>query len=61
MRPINRLLGGVRAVLRRALGSNPLDAIGIFLLLIAAAAILVNALYRQPGPQRKRRNRQRRR
>jgi peptidoglycan hydrolase-like protein with peptidoglycan-binding domain len=36
--------------LRRALGRNPLDAIGIFLLLIAAGAILINALYRQPGP-----------
>lgn len=41
---------GLRALLRRALGSNPLDAIGIFLLLIAAGAILMNALYRQPGP-----------
>jgi peptidoglycan hydrolase-like protein with peptidoglycan-binding domain len=42
--------GGLRALLRRALGSNPLDAIGIFLLVIAAGAILINALYRQPGP-----------
>jgi peptidoglycan hydrolase-like protein with peptidoglycan-binding domain len=42
--------GGVRALLRRALGRNPLDAIAIVLLLIAAGAILVNALYRQPGP-----------
>jgi peptidoglycan hydrolase-like protein with peptidoglycan-binding domain len=41
---------GVRALLRRALGRNPLDAIGLFLLVIAAGAILVNALYRQPGP-----------
>ena len=39
----------MRALLRRALG-NPLDAIGIFVLLIASSAILVNALYRQPGP-----------
>ena len=40
----------MRALPRRALGSNPLDAIGIFVLVIAAGAILVNALYRQPGP-----------
>jgi peptidoglycan hydrolase-like protein with peptidoglycan-binding domain len=40
----------VRALLRRALGRNPLDAIAIVLLLIASGAILVNALYRQPGP-----------
>jgi peptidoglycan hydrolase-like protein with peptidoglycan-binding domain len=42
--------GSVRALLRRALGRNPLDAIGIFVLVLAAGAILVNALYRQPGP-----------
>ena len=42
--------GGVRALLHRALGRSPLDAIGIFVLVIAAGAILVNALYRQPGP-----------
>src|SRR4029077_2122027 len=42
--------GNVRALLRRALGRNPLDAIGIFVLVLAAGAILVNALYRQPGP-----------
>jgi len=42
--------GGVRALLRRALGRRPLDAIGIFVLVIAAGAILINALYRQPGP-----------
>jgi peptidoglycan hydrolase-like protein with peptidoglycan-binding domain len=41
---------GVRALLRRAFGRNPIDAIGIFLLVIAAGAILINALYRQPGP-----------
>jgi len=41
---------GIRGLLRRALGRNPLDAIGIFVLLIASGAILVNALYRQPGP-----------
>ena len=39
-----------RALLRRALGRNPLDAVGIVVLLIAAGAILANALYRQPGP-----------
>jgi peptidoglycan hydrolase-like protein with peptidoglycan-binding domain len=42
--------GGVRALLRRALGRSPLDAIGIFVLVIAVGAILINALYRQPGP-----------
>ena len=42
--------GGMRALLRRALGRNPIDAIGLFVLLIAAGAILINALYRQPGP-----------
>ena len=42
--------GGLRALLRRALGRNPLDAIAIFVLLIASGAILANALYRQPGP-----------
>jgi hypothetical protein len=41
---------GLRGLLRRALGRNPVDAIGIFVLVIAAGAILVNALYRQPGP-----------
>ena len=42
--------GGMRARLQRTLGRNPVDAIGLFVLLIAASAILVNALYRQPGP-----------
>jgi peptidoglycan hydrolase-like protein with peptidoglycan-binding domain len=42
--------GGIRALLRRALGRNPIDAIGLFVLLIAAGSILINALYRQPGP-----------
>jgi len=42
--------GGVRALLRRALGRNPVDAIGLFVLMICAGAILINALYRQPGP-----------
>lgn len=42
--------GGLRALLRRALGRSPLDAIGLFVLVIAAGAILINALYRQPGP-----------
>jgi len=41
---------GLRELLRRALGRNPLDVIAIVLLLAAAGAILVNALYRQPGP-----------
>ena len=42
--------GGIRALLRRALGRNPLDAVALFVLVIAAGAILINALYRQPGP-----------
>ena len=42
--------GGWRDLLRRALGRNPLDIIGIVLLLLAVGAILANALYRQPGP-----------
>ena len=41
---------GLRDLLRRALGRNPLDVIGIAVLLVAAGAILINALYRQPGP-----------
>jgi Putative peptidoglycan binding domain len=41
---------GLSGLLRRALGRNPIDAIGIFVLVMAAGAILVNALYRQPGP-----------
>lgn len=41
---------GVRGLLRRALGRSPVDAIGIFILVVAAGAILINALYRQPGP-----------
>jgi hypothetical protein len=41
---------GWRDLLRRALGRNPLDVVGIVVLLIAAGAILANALYRQPGP-----------
>ena len=42
--------GALRALLRRALGRNPLDVAGIVLLLVAVGAILANALYRQPGP-----------
>jgi peptidoglycan hydrolase-like protein with peptidoglycan-binding domain len=41
---------GLRGLLLRALGNNPMDAIGLFILVIAAGAILINALYRQPGP-----------
>ena len=41
---------GLSGLLRRALGRSPIDAIGIFVLVIAAGAILLNALYRQPGP-----------
>ncbi len=42
--------GGLRALLRRLPGRNPLDVIGLCLLLAASGAILINALYRQPGP-----------
>jgi peptidoglycan hydrolase-like protein with peptidoglycan-binding domain len=42
--------GGLRALLSRALGRNPVDVIGLVLLLLALGAILANALYRQPGP-----------
>jgi hypothetical protein len=42
--------GGFRSLLRRALGHRPLDMVALFALLIAAGAILINALYRQPGP-----------
>jgi len=42
--------GGIRSLLRRAFGRNPLDAVALFALMIAAGAILINALYRQPGP-----------
>jgi hypothetical protein len=41
---------GVGALLRRALGNSPRDAIAIFVGILAAGAILANALYRQPGP-----------
>jgi peptidoglycan hydrolase-like protein with peptidoglycan-binding domain len=34
----------------RALGSSPRDAIGIFIAVVAAGAILINALHLQPGP-----------
>ena len=42
--------GGLRGLLRRALGRSPLDAVALFVALIAVGAILINALYRQPGP-----------
>src|SRR3954452_10244416 len=42
--------GEMREVLSRVLGRNPVDTVGLFVLLIAAGAILANALYRQPGP-----------
>ncbi len=40
----------LRGMLARALGGNPVDAIGIFAAGMAAIAILINALYMQPGP-----------
>jgi peptidoglycan hydrolase-like protein with peptidoglycan-binding domain len=42
--------GGLRALFGRAFGRNPVDAIGLALLLIGVVAVLANALYRQPGP-----------
>lgn len=42
--------GGLRSLLGRALGRRPLDIFGIVLLTAGAGAILINALYRQPGP-----------
>ncbi len=41
---------GLRAMLARLVGGNPVDAIGVFLAGAAAIAILTNALYLQPGP-----------
>jgi len=40
----------LRAALARALGQHPRDSIGLAVALAAMAAILVNALYLQPGP-----------
>jgi peptidoglycan hydrolase-like protein with peptidoglycan-binding domain len=42
--------GGLRALLGRVFGRNPMDTVGIVVLLTAVVAILANALYRQPGP-----------
>lgn len=45
--------GGIaraNAILFRALGHSPRDTIGLFVALIAAGAIVTNALYMQPGP-----------
>jgi hypothetical protein len=42
--------GGLRNLLSRALGGYPRDIVAIFLAVITAGAIFVNALYRQPGP-----------
>jgi peptidoglycan hydrolase-like protein with peptidoglycan-binding domain len=42
--------GGLRGLLCRALGRSPLDAVALFVALVAVGAILLNALYRQPGP-----------
>ena len=41
--------GGLRGLLRRALG-RPLDVVALIVALITLGAILLNALYRQPGP-----------
>lgn len=43
-------LARANAMLFRALGNSPRDAIGLFVALLAAGAILINALYMQPGP-----------
>jgi hypothetical protein len=42
--------GGLRSLLSRALGRYPRDMIAIFVAIVAAGMIFVNALYRQPGP-----------
>jgi peptidoglycan hydrolase-like protein with peptidoglycan-binding domain len=42
--------GGLRGLLRRALGRSPLDGVALFVVLVAVGTILLNALYRQPGP-----------
>jgi peptidoglycan hydrolase-like protein with peptidoglycan-binding domain len=42
--------GGLRGLLRRVFGRSPLDAVALFVALVAVGAILLNALYRQPGP-----------
>ena len=42
--------GRLRALLSQALGRYPRDMIAIVVAVIAAGAILLNALYRQPGP-----------
>ena len=42
--------GVLGALMRRALGRSPLDVIAVVLLVTTAGAILLNALYRQPGP-----------
>lgn len=41
---------GLRAALARAFGGNPVDSIALFVAVLAAVAVLVNALYLQPGP-----------
>jgi putative peptidoglycan binding protein len=42
--------GGLRSLLSRALGRYPRDMIAIFVAIVAAGMIFINALYRQPGP-----------
>jgi hypothetical protein len=42
--------GGLRSLLSRAFGRYPRDMIAIFVAVVAAGSIFVNALYRQPGP-----------
>jgi hypothetical protein len=42
--------GGLRSLLSRALGRYPRDMIAIFVAVVAAGSIFINALYRQPGP-----------
>jgi hypothetical protein len=42
--------GEMRELVSRMLGRNPVDTVGLFVLLAGAGAILANALFRQPGP-----------
>jgi peptidoglycan hydrolase-like protein with peptidoglycan-binding domain len=48
--PVSAAVRRARSLLLRAFGSRPWDAIGMCLAMGGVAAVLVNALYLQPGP-----------
>ena len=48
--PMGEGVRRARSFLLRALGSRPRDAIGMGLAIGGAAAVMINALYLQPGP-----------